>query len=368
MELPLIHKAGSLFDTIDLGNCILIACQHILGTTTPMVEELIQRGLEPSSIFILGKCYSTNNEVLEQIKNQGIYVSDLSTEYQSHMAFDDQYKSHVRSFLLDISSKVLVKGYDRIIVLDDGGELILQLTELNLFRVSFAVEQTSSGIRKLRDIELPFPLINVARSNAKLNYESPFIAQKAVEVLMEALRNYAVFAPKVLIVGQGSIGSALTAHLSQWDIEVHDITSHGTPFFESHKDTLEHYDVIIGTTGDQIIRYEESNLLKKRVILASVSSSDREFDAVAWRLQIPQNDNCHLDVQIDERVVLNSGFPINFTGEAHSVAPKKIQLTRALMLCGIYQGISHDLEKGINALDDKMAREFSDQFIELLRA
>jgi hypothetical protein len=41
--------------------------------------------------------------------------------------------------------------------------------------------------------------------------------------------------------------------------------------------------------------------------------------------------------------LLNNGFPINFDGEKNSVPIEKIQLTRALLMLGIFQ--AYELEK-----------------------
>ena len=98
-------------------------------------------------------------------------------------------------------------------------------------------------------------------------------------------------------------------------------------------------DLILGCTGMTSITQAQHRFLKKGCILASASSSDREFDSVFIRAKNPAFYNCFQDVDNGHVTLLNSGFPINFDGKRHSIAPEKIQITRALLTAGILQAL-----------------------------
>ena len=99
------------------------------------------------------------------------------------------------------------------------------------------------------------------------------------------------------------------------------------------------------------------------MVLASASSSDREFQAVSLRKLLPKFNNCHTNVVVRNIILLNCGFPINFDGGRISVEMEKIQLTRGLILGAIYLSIVSNYKKGIIELDNK----FQDVIIKLFK-
>ncbi|MFI0477998.1 MAG: hypothetical protein ACH349_02570, partial [Candidatus Rhabdochlamydia sp.] len=69
----------------------MIGCQHILETTHTMFQSLYDFGLKPKNIFLIGKCYSSNLSVWQEMYLEGIQVSLLSFSFESHLTFDDQF-------------------------------------------------------------------------------------------------------------------------------------------------------------------------------------------------------------------------------------------------------------------------------------
>jgi hypothetical protein len=114
---------------------------------------------------------------------------------------------------------------------------------------------------------------------------------------------------------------------------------------------LPSYDLIIGCTGSTSIPHPLHDSLKDGCILASVSSSDREFDAHCLRKQIMPYSDCHQCVTIEDKLLLNSGFPVNFDGGIHSVPPKYIQFTRALLVAAIFQSMQQDSSSPLKIID-----------------
>lgn len=333
----------------DLSGVILIGCQHILGTTVDLLNELIRNGLKESNIFLIGKCYSTNLKTYNRIKKLGIYIDESSRSFISQEAFDHQFRKYVGSFLNNVLGKISKIKDKRIIVLDDGGQLIELFNKKNLkhFRRTGAVEQTTSGYEKIKKLNLKFPVINVARSNAKLEFESPIIAEIVVKNIGQYFKKNKIFNPKVLIVGKGYVGDKIMNLLSKnYDVDSYDLISHNEPFPSAFASKLHGYKVIIGVTGKNILSKEKYKLLSKGAHLISASSSDREFEAWNSRGGLSEN-NCHRDIQEEQITIANSGFPINFTGQKHSVPPSKIMLTRALLLAGIYEANKKSHDKGL---------------------
>ena len=97
------------------------------------------------------------------------------------------------------------------------------------------------------------------------------------------------------------------------------------------------FDCIIGCTGKTVIPNQVHNKLSPGTSLISASSSDREFDSCFFRQQLLENTDCHSDLILNNILLVNSGFPVNFDGERENIDIEKIQLTIALITAAIIQ-------------------------------
>ena len=348
-KLPLLYYVSTSFSKIRLDNMLVIACQHILETNYTMFEYLFEKGLKPNNTFLLGKCYSTNKDVLKRFQKKGVHVHKGSIAYDSYKGFDEQFEEQVIDFIKQFK-RMKLEEYEKIIILDDGGYLVYWANTLlkNLKNV-VAVEQTSSGYVKLKNLKLNFPVINVARSEAKLKFESPFIAETAIFKLKERLSKFKLSPKNVLVIGNGSVGRNVSNILKrEFEVKHYDLDNSLSDF--KNKDLssiISQFDMIVGCTGEAVIKKEQFNLLKRGVVLVSISSSDREFSASKLRKLTDKNKDCHLDLKINGLVLINSGFPVNFDGKPHSAEPEKIQLTRALIFSAVCLGVLNKYPVGL---------------------
>ena len=340
--MPFVDVLLNKFCSRDLSNVRIIGVQHILETTHAMFQYLYQYGLRPQNISLLGKCYSTCKDVFNEMKKDGIDVSPGSFSYQSHKQFDTLFNNEVHIFLQQRLPELVKTDYEVIIVLDDGGKCIHVISKFydKLSLQIVAIEQTSAGYHNIKNAHLPFPVINVARSPTKLTYESPMIAQAGAERLYKSLRAKNIYSNSVLIIGGGPIGQAMKTHLKEeMAVSMYDESSLLSDFNKKISDILPEFDLIIGCTGRTSIIKEYHELFAKNAVLVSMSSSDREFDSVHLRKKIRSNCDCHRDLLIENRLLVNSGFPVNFDGDRENIETDKIQLTIALIAAGILQAL-----------------------------
>jgi hypothetical protein len=335
-SLPLLDFLINQADYELLDDVCIIGGQHLLQTTHLMLQALYELNLKPANVFLIGKCYSTSSSVYSQMIEDGINIDQSSLSFKSHQPFDQFYKISVKKFYNQIKKTVNKIRPKKIIVLDDGGELLSHVNPNDFdCKQIIGIEQTSSGYNKLVNQPLKFPIINVARSWAKLRYESPIISEFALKKFFLSLPERTW--EKALIVGGGPIGLAIKDKLKQESqVDIFDTVSERSNISSLRKN-LSSYDLIIGCTGSISISHTLHSLLKEGCILASVSSSDREFDAHYLRKKTAPYENCHCNLSVEGKLLLNSGFPINFDGGIHSVEPKYIQLTRALLVAAIFQ-------------------------------
>lgn len=373
-KLPLIEYIKSIHTPVSLSNVLLIGCQHILATTHLMLRSLYDFGLNPKNIFLLGKCYSSNRSVWQEMHQDGIQVSPLSFFFESHLAFDSQFCRIAAQFLEYTLSQVDLSKFNKIILVDDGGQLLtLSMEFLKGYKNIIGVEQTTSGYEKIKAGSLQFPVINVARSQAKLIYESPMIADTVVKKALRRMDKLERSSRKILIIGNGAIGSSIYAALkNNYEVQVFDKNLDNNNFNKENfgfDDHLREADLIIGCTGETSVPFSKHKCLKKKCVLFSASSSDREFDAVHIRKKTYNRKNCHEDIEMGGITLLNCGFPINFDGSRNSVPPLKIQLTRALLMSAILQACeTSDSSPKIIPLDIEMQRDLISKYLQLYPA
>lgn len=305
-EYPKLHKILGLYRNLppQVPEFYLVACQHLLQTQLIMLKLLISYGFKPENMHVLGKTYSTNTAVLAELNGLGIqmYQPDLSIE-----SFDLQHHTNCLQML-----KIVPDGR-KIIVLDDGGELLSVFNESDRAKdVLAGIEQTSSGFRKLEKTKLHFPIFNVARSHVKLTIESKVIAELCVSRIKEYINMSNIDTPHVLVVGLGPIGENVRQLLeNSYKVEGFDSSLGHTDLIKTIIDTKP--DIIVGATGFPIVSAEDIEKFADhtRLHLISVSSSDREFPVADFRKVFTSP---HTNVTYKNITFVNNGFPITFKG------------------------------------------------------
>lgn len=370
LQLPLVDFLAANYKNLDFSRVKIIGVQHILETTHALFRSLYGLGLKPENVSIIGKCYSTCREVYEEMKKEGIYVSSASFAYNSHTAFDDQFAQEIKQFLFSLKDTLISEDVDLIIVLDDGGKCITSLgKDLLLAKPIIGIEQTSSGYQAIRSKKIDFPIFNVARSSIKLRLESPMIAQAAGERLFDSLKIRGLSPAQALVVGGGPIGQAMKKRLStDMDVTIYDpVQGLSCERSLDFPDCLREFPLIVGCTGKTSVPHEFHSLIAPETALVSVSSSDREFDAVHLRRLLQENHCCHEDIIVRDFLLVRSGFPVNFDGERENIEPDLIQLTLALIMGGILEArlLPSTAPRRLLSLSSDLEKKIENKFAEL---
>lgn len=367
MNLPLIDFASLLFDNEELNDCYIIGVQHILPSTFLMFQALIRMGLKKENISLLGKCYSTNIDTFENMRKCGIDVSKLSTKFDSHEHYDIAFKKKIHNFLTKRKNKINSSKYKKIIIIDDGGELLEEAEKyIDDFSKIVAIEQTSSGYNRLKNKKLPFSIINLARSEAKLKVEYPRVIKNALDRINNVIKSSKRTVKKILILGNGNMGSALFKTLkSKYQVLRYDRNLEISDLNEKTlKTALSQADLIIGCSGKISLKKDLHNHLKENVMLVSLSSSDREFDTVHLRKKNPKTNNPWNNISCENVILINNGFPISFDNNKMDDS-YFFQFTRSLIMSSIYQALNTDSSiKGFIDLDETLQEKMLQRFEE----
>ncbi|MCB1115805.1 MAG: hypothetical protein KDK71_04975 [Chlamydiia bacterium] len=364
----LLNLCYSQYGKPNLKNTYIISAQHVLASIYELFIFLESCGLDLSKVFVIGKCYSSSSLISQKMQKLGICVSEDSFSFNSHESFDSQYSIYIESFIHRIAKKVDFNKCERIIVLDDGGTLISKIQRNPKFKRAkiVGIEQTSAGYNQLQSQNLLIPIINVARSKAKLTLESPHITNSFLRKLSEYVSCDELFDYKILILGKGAIGTSLFYELNEFSVDIYDpkITDK-----ERLLPLINSADIIIGCSGHTSLPYKLHKHLKKDVLLASLSSSDREFDAQYIRKKFPRNSDPWLCYYSKNLTLLQSGFPLNFWGTPHNIPLEHISITLALLASAIfYAGTKESMDLIFNDLDYSNENELMTLYSNLTNA
>src|SRR5579872_233920 len=347
-----------------LERIAIIGAQHIMESTLCLFRNLKMNGLLASNTFLIGKCYSTSKSVFDDFLNEGFNVSPSSFYFDSHLSYDSVYRNNIAEFVKDAIGKIDFTNIDKLIIIDDGGYLIRHVNALEISVPVVSIEQTSSGVNYLQDAHLNIPVLNVARSQAKLELETPFIVESCMNRLLQYISHEDFKNRNALILGAGAVGSALSVALKDvCSVEIFDPRfSDGSHLIPALKQT----DLVIGCSGSSALHYDQYKYLKDGAMLASFSSSDREFEAYKFRKLFPRTNNCLSSFHNNRLLLIQSGFPINFWGSRNNMSLDKIQITLSLLLTAIYQALYIEADqRGIIRLDEESERLIMSEFSEL---
>lgn len=348
-KLPLLLKMKDHFSDVVISKDTLFICaQHLTQTTGSLVSTILDMGAKEDNIYILGKNYSTDYDVLKKLESIGINVSSVSKDLVPG-TFKDEVESQISDLWLNVGSKVRSSNISKIIILDDGGRCIAQIpTFLHKLVDIVSIEQTTKGTRNLRVINANFPVVSVATSAVKKIIESPIITKAVLSSAEQALNGIDINLVYG-VIGLGNLGNSLANRLEKagvkvlkFDRSVKDLNSSSN--VETIDDLILNSDVIFGTTGTEL-DFDLCSVDKTEKTFISCSSEDIEFRKILTNFEFEEfgNINSLPDLVFDNNntriSVLHGGYPVNFRNGVEVEPISKIQLTRALLFSAIMQSI-----------------------------
>src|SRR5438045_3194192 len=91
----------------------LVCVQHLLSTTGSLLEALVEAGMSPSQIHIVGKVYSSNDVVARTLQSMGVCVHETASQFPWG-GYDDRLRSDVVEMWRAIGPLVQPEDVDRI--------------------------------------------------------------------------------------------------------------------------------------------------------------------------------------------------------------------------------------------------------------
>ncbi len=360
---------------IKLESTAFICVQHELTATICLFEMLIALGAKPGRIFIVGKHYSSCQHVGSTLEGMGIKRFS-STQDHAPGEFFEAINYDVKALWHSFCGKIEADaGIKNLIILDDGGRCSAAIPEAVFEKMPvFAIEQTTRGLNNTTTFELPFPIIQVAASAAKVILESPIIANAAItdqlSEYLQSINHNSVCG----VVGIGNIGLAVARKLLSLGYKLHVFDAKkclpdsliDAVKESSLEDLFQHADHIFSCTGYDVVNDLDLALLEGYKHLYSCSSEDIEFQSLLTsRPDILTNNRLDdIIIRLSEKATIQlhrGGFPITFNNLPTPAPLVDIQLTQGLLLGAVFQAI---LAMPGSAIGNKKTRVMLDPLIQ----
>jgi len=339
-----------------LENTAFICTQHELATTINLFETLIDLGAIPENIYLMGKYYSSCEAVVKKLIELGIKRQPHSIPSKVG-DFANTFKTDLKKMWEKFSADSIHSFIKRIIILDDGGRCLSTAPSfLHSKYPIIGIEQTTGGLNNPEIVNLPFGLIEVASSAAKLWLESPLIANAAIteplnKILQSNNKDNVIYG----VIGTGYIGMAIIKKLLSLGYEVIGYDKNQTRACEFNRfkwgknveDVINKATYIFGCTGFDITdSMDFDSIINEDKVFISCASEDREFLTLLklTQAQSPEKYKLHELKSVFYQTkkgftieILRSGFPITFNGHPQPAPAVDIQLTQGLLLCALLQ-------------------------------
>jgi S-adenosylhomocysteine hydrolase len=341
---------------------ILLIILHLLSDLMPFTECLKSMGLDMNNAYFLYKEYPYTHkkeEIIYWLSSQGSTVKP---------------REELNSILQKLSNNTFIEPKS-ILIIEDGGFIVPEIHKnfSNLLPLVIgAVEQTTRGIMNAEEIsDIQIPIISVATSKLKSEFEPDYIGKAVVDNIQKMLTDISLKGKKVAIFGYGTIGKSI----AEWFQKNHTIVTIYEPDLqkslsarqkgfivaENIKEASKDKFLIIGSSGRTSIDSDVISYIDHKTYIASASSERYEIDFSELE-KIKSNSKeyknskgdiigTEYNVRPNDRVIilLANGYPINFWGFESMPNEASDLIMSLILLCACELSMNKDNQPGINS-------------------
>ena len=345
-----------------------LACwMHIRFNSIPMLLALAKSGAEVAC----GACNldSTDDAAAAYLSEQGIVIYGWRGMIQA------DYNQHMQ----------LVRAFDADYLCDMGGELSVAYLDREP-PVKGGLEATTSGLKVLRDRDIPFPVFDWNSIPLKDRLENRFHVGNEVWPVFSEVTWMNLFARSVLVVGYGPVGKGIAERARDLGAMVYVVDVDAVRLIEAQhhgcapvslEEGLARCQIVVTATGvEGVLGEEHLRLARPGTVFFNAGHSNREID-IDWLYHQPhQRMKAHIerfDLKGTHIFLLAKGSLLNLAGAIGSAGADLFDHYTAVMLRGIswlfdggakgappgVQPYPSDLEQEIARLSVKLHGEVS---------
>jgi adenosylhomocysteinase len=335
---------------------------HVTFNMLPMILALKEAGAD----LLVGACNvdSTNDAIAAYLDSQGVLVYAWSGMSQH------EYQENLK----------LAREFDADYVSDMGGELTTSYIDREQPLLG-ALEATTSGLRLLREHELPFPVFDWNSIPLKEKLENRFHVGDGVWPAFSQVTGLGVFGRRVLVIGFGPVGKGIAERARKLGamVNVADIDPvrliearhHGCEPIDL-ADGLSRAHVIVTATGAKgVLNSDNLSRINSGAIIFNAGHSNREAD-IDWLYQQPHRRmKAHIerfDISNTSFYLLGKGSLLNLAAHAGPHGTDLFDHYTAVMLRGMswmFNGIPNEYAPGLQFYPEHLEREIAARSVEI---
>ncbi|MBI5613596.1 hypothetical protein HY947_01610 [Candidatus Gottesmanbacteria bacterium] len=291
----------------------LLIVQHIKKNTVEFIRLLKSAGFR--DITVIGKSYSVDPDALKLMRKYAKVIVPTLAQLERV------------SYIGLVIKKVI--SSQPFLCFDLGGHFSKYFVQSSIGAKNLLgiIEETKNGIWFDELSEFSMPILSVAQSHIKKYGEAYFVARAIVRNTENILINdfqESLAGKRILVLGYGMIGSELApllkeqARVSVYDVKASLMVKARIQGFDVLSDlsSLGNFDVIIGVTGQYVLKHELT-ALKQDVVLVNGSTRKREFDfrSVTGKIESEIQKDSYTSISFSSGKtvrLLAHGYPVNF--------------------------------------------------------
>jgi adenosylhomocysteinase len=348
-HMPALVLAAEYLRARDRGKDLLkgiylAACLHVSKETAVLIDGLRSFGLDIR--LVAANPLSTQDNIVAFLRSTGIDVFAKSKESpeEYHAMIHDAARS------------------EPALIVDDGAELHVAYSKLELSICRGGTDETTSGTSRLRALDLEgklgYPVIPVNEAQTKHIFDNQFgSGQSTLDGLLRAM-DLLIAGKCVVVAGFGWVGRGVAQRSRGMGARVIVTEVDGVKALEAHLDGFEVLsmkeaapkgDVFLTCTGQiEVLREEHFDLMKDGAILGNVGHFDREIDTIslkkkARKMELVRNNVTRIEVGKKSLYLLCDGRVVNLVA-AEGHPPEVMQLSFANQLLSLYYLVEHEKE------------------------
>jgi len=367
-------EVQKLIPDATFADSAIVIAQHLLEETGSLIQAVLKKGADgfARNVFVIGKPYSSNVRVLKRIRNLGVHVEGLLSDW-NRGAFESAWHIACQTLWAHVQKHLEANpAISKVLILDDGGMLHRTVPDKVIKTKNVVgVEQTSKGLEAAG--ACTFPVVGVACSAAKKRLE-PTIVAETVWRKLETVLPQACAARTMAVCGLGNVGSRLATfiidkidrqhfgrgptnrRLVLFDSDgaiVKSVMSepalggrHTVVSATSLAEVFEQAEVIFGCSGADLTAGLQGHLDaiddQRTRYLISCSSFDVEFASLLKKASVspgimPFDLAQYENGRGTSFLIPQAGFPITFDRAPCAAPIELMQMTRGLLLGGLAQ-------------------------------
>lgn len=309
----------------------VVAIQHLMPTFGGVLDALERAGVAKDDMRLIGKSYSTVDEMYAWLNANGYHVDPGSIGGDA-ASVETRLMEAAKQTLEEVFAGVDPKtSTEKFLLADDGGKLLYALHKYfpQYAHLCAGFEQTARGIQVLEKMQaegiaILCPIVNMAKSELKANTEIPLIGENIVFDSLEYLEDMKLPKPKTAtVLGYGPVGEETARALLARGIAV--AIFDPDPVRQAaavaagcsalpRDQALGFGDLVIGCTGRGALDVvDDHHLLKNGAVLVNGASGNHELGTQDFGK--PGRWFLEMAFEPEKMLVQRGGVSANFGGK-----------------------------------------------------